>query len=121
MKIRRIYFYLSCFLVLPVGLVSALFNRTTLKAMQSHWVKYPYEYNLSVYTPDSFTVLLHQIGWFGIIVVTLVFILSIGLVTYIFKPRYANAINAITLVIAIYCLVASLAWLLIPMSIMARF
>ena len=121
MEIRKIYFYLTLLLVLPISLVSGFFNYITLKSMKNHWVNYPYEVTVGRYTPDWFTVLLHQLGPLYIIVFALLVTVFIGLVTYVFKPKYANGVNVTTLVVTIYFLVLTLAWLLVSMSVLARY
>ena len=121
MNIRIIYFNLACALLIPIGLVSSFFNYLTRKAMIANWENYPYEVTVRLYTPDSFTIFLHQIGPVGIISFTLGFTLLIGATTFVFKSKYSNPINATILVVATYFLVTTLAWLLLSMSVLAKY
>ncbi len=84
------------------------------------WEGYPDYITLRAYTPDRFTVFLHQIGYQGIIFISIFFVALIGVLTFWIKPKYVNKLNVSVLLIGVYALVTSLAWLLLPMIVLAR-
>ena len=121
MSIKQIYFNLACALLIPIALVSGFFNHITCKAMVANWPNYPHEYTVKAYTPDRFTTLLHYLGPIYIVAIAVGFVFLIGVLTFGVKSKYSNFLNATLLVVGTYVLVTTLAWLLISMSVLARY
>ena len=108
MQSSKTYFILACFILVPLGIVSSVFNWVTKKVLIYHWPNYPQEITVRSFVPDTFTILLHQTGPLGVAGITVSMVIIIGLITFVVKPRTANLINAWLFVISIYFLATSL-------------